>query len=411
MQQDNVGDGMEHVRMLADEIGSRPTGSDGEARAAAYLCEQLTAWGLAGVGTEPFAARGWDFDVCRLTVEGTNDVDALPVEYSGSTPADGLTADLRIFEAPADLAGADLGGCIALVCGGLPEADVVQQTGVEGLILTDFTRRRAWHHIYGPLQPLSGRLPMVAVGFDDAVDLVRHGVRRVTLQVHTTIQDVTGHNVVGTLEGSASSDRRFNVSGHYDSVVCGPAAADNATGTACAMEVVHALSRQPLSAPVDLVIFSAEEIGLYGAAAYAEAHAEALESTRLGIYYDGQGDFLGRNNVHVIGQPGLSDWVQSETADIGYATDVHYHFTGLDQAFLSAHGVPTLWFQRSPQHTWHTRADVTADVSPEAMRESIAAAVHLLRRADADPGLIPAGIEAGQAQQIRDYVAGGAPVW
>ena len=94
-----------------------------------------------------------------------------------------------------------------------------------------------------------------------------------------------------------------------------------------------------------------------------------------------------------------------------YRADVQFHFTGLDQVFLSSCGVPTLWFQRSPQLTWHTRYDITEDVSPAAMRASIAAAVGLFRRAAADPDAFPGGIDAEQQKQIDDYVANGAPVW
>ena len=94
-----------------------------------------------------------------------------------------------------------------------------------------------------------------------------------------------------------------------------------------------------------------------------------------------------------------------------YRADGQFHFTGLDQVFLSARGVPTLWFQRSPQLTWHTRHDIVDDVRPPAMRASIAAAGELLRRAAANPNAFPGGIDAAQQQQIHDYVANGAPVW
>ena len=411
MTDDPIGDGLNHVRALADDIGKRPTGFPGEARAAAYLCEQLRGWGLQGVDTEPFAARSWDFDHCEVAAGSLGTLAALPIEFSASTPAAGITGELLVCESPGDVTTAEIRDRIVLVLGGLPAAEVLLSGGAAGLILVNPGKALAWHEIYGPTRPLADELPMVTLGFGDAVDLLRHRVESVTLRVQTTIADVTGHNVVGTLPAAGATDRRLNVSGHYDSVPASGAAADNATGTACAMEVVHALSRRPPDAHVDLVLFSAEEIGLYGAEAYAGAHAAELARTELGIYFDGQGDFLGRNNIHVMGQAGLADWVREHAADSGYRADVQHHFTGLDQVFLSAHGVPTLWFQRSPQLTWHTRADITADVCPDAMRTSIAAAVDLARAAAAEPGCFPAGIDDDQASQIRDYVAGGAPVW
>jgi len=403
-----IGDGMEHVAALA-AIGKRRTGSEGERQAADYLCAQLRAWGLTDVGTEKFGARSWDFSACRVQADGVGSLDALPIEYSGSTADEGVEGELVVFEIPEDVDGAKVRGKIVLTQGSVPAPGPLLDGGAAGLIVVDPSRPRPWHLIYGPEQPLAGKLPMVTLGFSDAVDLLKRQVGRVTIQVATTIEEVTGLNVVATLPGTA--ERRLNVSAHYDSVPSGPAAADNATGAACALEVAHALSRTSLEATVDLVLFSAEEIGLYGAAAYAERHAEALAHTELGVYYDGQGDFLGRSHIHTLGQEGLVHKVREIIAGIGYAAEVHHHFTGLDQVFLSAHGVPTLWFQRGPQLTWHTPADVVEDVSPEAMRAAIAAGIEIISHADRHPDAFPGGIPEDQAREIRDYVSKGAPVW
>ena len=408
----HIPDGMDHVYMLADTIGKRPTGFDGERRAADYLCQQLRDWGLEQVGTEPFPARSWDFDLCRLHCEALGDIEALPIEFSGSTPGAGIEAELVVYESPADFDPAAAAGKIALFYGGLPADNLLLQSNVAAVILCDPGRSLAWHQIIGYTRPLAGALPMITLGFADAVDLLRHDVKKLALQVSTTIQDVTGHNVVGTLPAaSGNAQYRLNISGHYDSVPAGGAAADNATGAACAMAVTQALSQQALDVDVDVVIFSAEEIGLNGACTYAEKHRADLQRTCLGIYFDGQGDFLGRNNIHVMAQQEVFDQVGHIVGEIGYSADVHHHFTGLDQVYLSAHGVPTLWFQRSPQLTWHTRADVTAAVSPKALRQSVAAAVEIASRAAAAPATFATGIPKDQAQQIGDYISKGPPCW
>jgi len=404
-----IGDGMEHVQVLAGEIGKRNTGSKGERRAAEYMCAQLESWGFAEVGTEPFQANGWDFESCSVEAEEMGTVDALPIEYSGSTPDQGAEGELVVCESPGDVGMVEVRNKILLVNDGIPAAEALLEGGAAGLIVAASNRSRAWHLIYGPEQPLAGKLPMVTVGFGDAVELLKRGVTKLRLKVKTTIGEVTGLNVVGSLPGQNA--RRLNISGHYDSVVSGPAAADNATGAACALEVAHALSQQPLSSALDVVIFSAEEIGLYGAEAYVQGRRESLQQTELGIYFDGQGDFLGRNNIHVLGQEKLSEMVSQISRTIGYQVDVRHHFTGLDQVFLSARGVPTLWFQRGPQLTWHTPADVVEDVSPEAMRRSIGAAVEIFRQVDANPGCFPGGIPEDQARRIEEYLANGAPVW
>ena len=403
-----IGDGMEHVEALA-AIGKRPTGFEGERKAAEYLCAQLEEWGLAGVGTEEFAARSWDFEICRVEADGIGMLEALPIEFSASTAENGVEGELVVYENPGDLAGAELQGKIVLTQGGVPAAESLLDGGAAGLVVVDSGKPRAWHLIYGPEQPLAGKIPMVTLGFGDAVELLKRQVSRLKLQVTTTIEKVTGLNVVATLP--ASGERRLNVSAHYDSVPSGPAAADNATGAACALEVVRALNRTQLDASVDLVLFSAEEIGLYGADAYARTHAESLKHTELGVYFDGQGDFLGRSHIHALGQEGLVDLVRELISGVGYPAEVQHHFTGLDQVFLSAHGVPTLWFQRGPQLTWHTPADIVDDVSPQAMRAAIGAAVEIVRYAAENPDGFPGGIPEDQARRIEEYVRRGAPCW
>jgi aminopeptidase YwaD len=406
-----IGDGLEHVRYLADTIGKRVTGSEGEQRAAQYQCEQLQKWGCVDVRREAFPARGWDFERCSVHCDELGILEALPIEFSGSTAAGGVEAQLLVCEKGSDVDGAEIAGKIVLFCGGLPGAQILLANRPAGVILVESTRAHAWHQIIGPTTPLAGQLPMATLGFADAVNLVRHGVTRLRLEVQATIEDVTGHNVVATLPGAGTRSRRINISGHYDSVPAGGAAADNATGAACALEVVRCLSQLDLDLTVDFVNFSAEEIGLYGSAAYAAQHADDLTRTELGIYFDGQGDFLGRNNIHVLGQEGLAHLVRERCAATKYPVDVQHHFTGLDQVFLSAHGVPSLWFQRGPQLTWHTRADITEDVSPAAMREAIGTAVDITRYLDANPNCFPAGIPDDQAKTIADYVKDGAPCW
>ena len=407
----SIRDGMDHVRMLTDTIGKRPTGFAGERRAAQYLAEQLESWGLEQVATEPFAAQSWDFEVCRL--ESTlGPMEALPIEFTGATPPGGIEAELLVCESPADAEAGELAGKIVLVNGGLPADEVLLEGEPAGVILVAPDRSWAWHQIYSSQKPLAGKLPMVTLGFADAVDLLRHEVRRLKLVSEPTIEEVEGLNVVGTLPASSGKqERRLNISAHYDSVPAGGSAADNATGTACALEVVHALAQPPLDVAVDVVLFSAEEIGLHGAEAYARQHAAELARTELGIYFDGQGDFLGRHNLHIMGQAGLVDYVRDQLGAIQYRANLNHNFTGLDNAFLSACGVPTLWFQRGPQLTWHTRHDASEDVSPRAMRESIGAAAHLARDVATHPGRFPGGIPDDQMQQLREYVAKGVPAW
>ena len=52
------------------------------------------------MGTEEFPARSWDFDLCRVSCDPLGEIEALPIEFSASTPAGGLEAALEVREKP-----------------------------------------------------------------------------------------------------------------------------------------------------------------------------------------------------------------------------------------------------------------------------------------------------------------------
>lgn len=87
-------------------------------------------------------------------------------------------------------------------------------------------------------------------------------------------------NVVATLRGSASPDRLYVVSGHYDSRASdvmdftgdAPGADDDASGVAVVMELARVMATRRLGATVVFAAVAGEEQGLYGAAHMAEQY-------------------------------------------------------------------------------------------------------------------------------------------
>ncbi|WP_198351589.1 M28 family metallopeptidase [Streptomyces typhae] len=87
-------------------------------------------------------------------------------------------------------------------------------------------------------------------------------------------------NVVATLRGSASPDRIYVVSGHYDSRASdvmdatgdAPGADDDASGVAVVLELARVMATRRLGATVVFAAVAGEEQGLYGAAHMAEQY-------------------------------------------------------------------------------------------------------------------------------------------
>ena len=96
-------------------------------------------------------------------------------------------------------------------------------------------------------------------------------------------------NIVATLRGTTDPERIYVVSGHYDSRNStgsdgeqpAPGAVDDASGTAVALEVCRVLASRSYPATIIFCAYDAEEQGLLG----SRAHAEALE--QAGARVDG----------------------------------------------------------------------------------------------------------------------------
>jgi hypothetical protein len=71
-------------------------------------------------------------------------------------------------------------------------------------------------------------------------------------------------NVVATLKGTTNPELVYVVSSHFDSVVVGPGADDDSSGTAALLETARILARHPLPATVIFASFTGEEAGLLG---------------------------------------------------------------------------------------------------------------------------------------------------
>ncbi|RZS40820.1 secreted protein [Herbihabitans rhizosphaerae] len=90
-------------------------------------------------------------------------------------------------------------------------------------------------------------------------------------------------NVLATLRGSASPERVYVVSGHYDSRVSdvmnatsdSPGADDDASGVAVAMELARVMARRKPEATIVFAAVAGEEQGLYGARHMAKVYKAA----------------------------------------------------------------------------------------------------------------------------------------
>jgi|GEM_PF-1342389 len=130
----------------------------------------------------------------------------------------------------------------------------------------------------------------------ESVDYITNYMK--TLDFDTVYKHTYGSgyspNIVGIKFGKVSPDEIYLLGAHYDSYSAGmPAADDNGSGTAGVMEAARVLLRHDFKRTLRFVLFSGEEMGLDGSAAYAKKAADNNDNI-LGMI---NMDMIAWNNV------------------------------------------------------------------------------------------------------------------
>jgi Zn-dependent M28 family amino/carboxypeptidase len=122
-------------------------------------------------------------------------------------------------------------------------------------------------------------LPQVSITaeqYNRIARLVQHNVPvKLSFDIRTEFsKDTDSFNVVGEIPGTTKPNEVVMVGGHFDSWHYGTGATDNAAGSAVAMEAMRILKSLNLrmDRTVRLALWSGEEEGLLGSAAYVKAH-------------------------------------------------------------------------------------------------------------------------------------------
>ncbi|MES2695493.1 MAG: M28 family peptidase [Verrucomicrobiota bacterium] len=110
-----------------------------------------------------------------------------------------------------------------------------------------------------------------------------------------TLPDAPSHNVIGEIKGSEFPDEVILVGGHLDSWDIAPGAHDNGSGVVQSIEVLRLFRTLGIKPRHTLrcVLFTNEENGLRGSAAYATSVKEKKEKHLLAVETD-NGGFLPR---------------------------------------------------------------------------------------------------------------------
>jgi len=457
----NHGEVVDPAAYLADEIGGRMTNSPAMRKAERWTQEQFKRWGLKDVRTEAFDfGRGWwiESSQVRMLTPRPLPLRAIPIAW---TPATNGVLTAPVIVAPmvneSDFAEwkGKLAGKIVLVTWPAPpkddgdapfqrltDADIAKldkfeqptfdpdqrkkrieryrlrskldaflaQEGAVALVQMSRTEGRLVHgEGYAYRVGKTPNLPAVELGAEDyrrIARLAKRGEVRLEIdnRVHFEDADHNAYNIFADIPGEDAHAGYVMAGAHLDSWVAGDGAADNGAGSAVVMEAARILASLGVrpKRTIRFALWSGEEEGLLGSAAFVEKHlahrpqpnpAEAdlppsfftdsypVETlpgfSELVGYFNidnGSGKIRG---IHTEGNfavvPIFREWL-SPFSSLGANAVVAEPTGGTDHVFLSRLGLPAFQFIQDPldygTRVHHTDLDTFDHLRPQDLRQA-----------------------------------------
>ena len=415
---------LDDLRELTDSVGGRPTGSPAMDKAIDWAMTRLKAAGADAVRAETYTApRNWIARVETADVTSPR-YDAQPAErnqlrvaampFSPSTPTAGLEAEV-VDVGKGDAKGfAKAKGKWALVhtepmrsvddlfaeyLATPPIVANAKKAGAAGILwMSNRSHRLLYRHnatLDGSMSPVPAAM-IEREGAERLVRLIEAG-KRVTVRI-TLAVDVQEHaqdrNVVAEITGREKPDEVILLGAHLDSWDLGRGALDNGCNAALAIDVLRQLAvlakaGQRPRRTIRVVLFSGEELGLYGSWQDARVHRADLDKLRAVVIYD---EGTGRTTGFSLGGRGeLGPVVDRALAPVaGFGPFVHTTdaFVGTDNYDYLLEGVPNLVAnQDGPPYLpdYHAESDTFDKVDQRELKANAAIAGALVwGLADAD---------------------------
>lgn len=304
--QDRIG--YEVIESLTTEVGPRLAGSEREAHARDWAVAKLKELGFSNVRIEPFTMDGWarGIEDARIIGDAAQPLTITALGGSVATPDGGIVGDVvrfgDLYELEAMPDGSLSGKIVFIdlklyrtqdgsgygntnyIRGNTPS--VAAQKGAIGVLIRSVgTDSHRFPHT-GATRYQDGvtRIPAAALSNPDADQLARL-LKRGAAKVHMTLTPkalgpVQSANVIADIRGTERPEEIIVIGGHLDSWDLGTGAVDDGAGvgiTMAAAKLIMDKGIQP-KRTIRLILWGAEEVGLLGAKAYAEAHKDNLHN-------------------------------------------------------------------------------------------------------------------------------------
>jgi Zn-dependent M28 family amino/carboxypeptidase len=408
----------EIVESLTTEVGPRLGGTEAEARARDWGVRTMKALGFKNVRIETYEMPAWSrvSEKAAIISPFPQPLHVTALGNSLSTPEGGVTAKVARFETLTALQQAPMtglegkivfvdermmrtqdGSSYGLAVAKRSEAAYeAAKRGASAVVIrsvgTDSHRNP--HTGNMKLKEGEATVPAAALSNPDADQLARalaRGAVRLTLDIKTArVERASSGNVIGEIPGR--TDEIIVIGGHLDSWDLGTGAVDDGAGiaiTLAAAKLIDEMKGKP-GRTIRVVLWGAEEVGLHGATAYAEAHKGELERHALAAESDfGAGRVWSLRTKFGAASSERAALFAEALRPLGVALGSAEASGGADVGPLKASGVPVIDLYQDGTDYFdlhHTPDDTLDKIDPRALKQNVAAWAAALYLAAETPG-------------------------
>ena len=393
--------GWQRLAEFTDTYGNRLSGSENLTRAIGWAAEAMKKDGLENVHTEKVMVPKWTRgrESAEIIDPPRHTLTILGLGGTIATPPNGLEAEVLVVESFNELRtrAADAKGRIVLfnepftnyadtVTYRTGSARAAAQAGAVGGPIRSVgpVGLRTPHTGSVQYQSDLPPIPAAAITGEDANRIARLSARGRKVRIHLSLEghnepDAESANVVAEIRGRERPDEVVVLGGHIDSWDVGAGASDDGVGCVITWEALRLMKKIGVwpRRTVRLVLWTNEENGTRGAAAYAEKYAStamnhvfALEADS-GVFEPARFGFSGslaaRNVIRDITSL-LTPLNLAETISGGGGADI--------DPIAQAGRAPTMVYMGDPTRDFtihHSPADTVERIAPEEVSKGAAA--------------------------------------
>ena len=395
------------VESLTTEVGPRMPGTPGDKAAVAWAVAKFKTMGFDKVWIEPATFPKWIrySESAAIVSPAPQRLHITALGNSISTPKDGIQAQVIEFQTLAELENApdnaakgkivfinyrmnrdrDGNGYGPAVQARSRGAVVAAQKGAVGYVMRSVST--AYHRFAhtGGSHYKDGVTKIVASAISNAdADQLHRLValgKPVTININVQAKSMgegTSYNVIAEFTGKEFPEQHVLIGGHLDSWDLGTGALDDGAGVALTMAAAKlAVSKGQPKRSIRVVLFAAEEFGLWGAKAYVKANEQSLSNIVAAAESDFGADKIWAfdSNVHASSLPLVSD-IAAMMKSLGVEfLAKNSARSGPDLIPFRKFNIPAFALSQdgSDYFDYHHTADDTLDkVDPKKLRQNVA---------------------------------------